>query len=94
MHTCGDSLSWSQSAKNGGQYRHATRSPFETDNEDNVSSCGSVKSSNSSSQVQTQELYPMDVYENQLGVSAVGRIGASTRSVYDIIHHESKDFHA
>lgn len=83
-------------------YRNATRSPFETDNEDNISSCGSVKST-SSSQVQCQELYPMEVYENQMlsstkpnatgemdgaGELNQSRINQSTRSIYELINDE------
>lgn len=81
-----DPISWNNIQDKISYRNHATRSPFEKDGgqEDNVSSCGSVKSS-SSQQVQCQELYPMDVYEqqdNQLGNS---KMGQSTRSVYDMI---------
>lgn len=83
---CTENISWSN-IQDKANYRTATRSPFEADNEDNVSSCGSVKS-NSSSQVQCQELYPMEVYDNQLSsqqAATSARVGQSTRSVYDII---------
>ncbi|OTF70590.1 hypothetical protein BLA29_000542 [Euroglyphus maynei] len=101
--TCTDHISWSN-VQNRINFRQATRSPFECDQDDNISSCGSVKST-SSSQVQCQELYPMEVYDNQQFNSShsnnssgcvsssstssrESKITQSTRSIYDLIDDE------
>ncbi|KAH9389590.1 hypothetical protein TYRP_007134 [Tyrophagus putrescentiae] len=91
--SCTENISWSN-IQDKANYRNATRSPFEGDTEgDNVSSCGSVKS-NGSSQVQCQELYPMEVYDNAgqnqlVNQQSNARVGQSTRSIYDIIDDAS-----
>lgn len=66
-------------------FRAATRRPFQSDmvEGDTVSTCASIKSG---AQVQCQELYPMEVYDNQLQKQTNNAtVGQSTRSVYDII---------
>ncbi|CAG2174335.1 unnamed protein product [Oppiella nova] len=67
-----------------GTLRTATRAPFERDyNDDNISSCGSVKSS-ASAQVQCTDLYPMEVYDGGSQFAPLSSLFSHT-NIYGII---------
>ena len=69
--------------------RGATRPPFDADQDDNVSSCGSVKSSGSA-QVQGHDLYPMDVYDGGSQFAPMSSLfSQSNKSIYGIMDDTS-----
>ncbi|XP_054155326.1 metabotropic glutamate receptor 2-like [Oppia nitens] len=86
-------IDW-MSEVDGSQLRSATRPPFDRDyNDDNISSCGSVKSA-ASAQVQCHDLYPMEVYDGGSQFAPMSSLlSQSNKSIYGIIDDTNTTTH-